>query len=124
MAKRTFREESTGWNRSCIAYLHNDFGGRGRRVECRRLRAGNSFERFDDCVLWSNSFRGSHHGAVFWAANGERLCWRGSACSLLSPHAGRNVSAHATVNSPEVEAAGLQRTTDLFLMKYTDYNCR
>src|SRR5258707_12093723 len=124
MAKRAFREESTGWNRSRAVDRHHDPGGGGRRPERRRLSADYSFERFDNRVLRGNSFRGSHHGAVFWAANGERLCWRGSACSLLSPHAGRNVSAHATVNSPEVEAAGLQRTTDLFLMKYTDYNCR
>ena len=51
-----------------------------------------------DRVLRRNYFRRSHHGAVFWAANRERLCWRGSACSVLSAHVGCNVSACATVN--------------------------
>ena len=66
--------------------------------------AGNSFERFDDRVLRGNSFRRSHHGAVFWAANRERLCWRGSACSLLSAHAGRNLSACAGVSQWDANA--------------------
>src|SRR5436190_3092509 len=92
MAKRTFREKSTGWNRSRAADRHHDPGGRGRRAKRRRLRAGNSFERFDDRVLRGNSFRSSHHVAVFWAANCEGLCWRGGARSLLSADAGRNLS--------------------------------
>ena len=77
--------------------LHHDPRGGGRRAKRRRLRADNSFKRFDDRVVWGNSFCGSHHGAVFWAANRERICWRSSACSLLSAHAGRNLSAGATV---------------------------
>src|SRR5215831_7495875 len=104
MAKRTFREESTGGNRSRTVDLHHDPGGRGRRAECRRLSADHCFERFDNRVLRGNSFRGSHHGAVFWAANRERLCWRGSACSLLSAHAARNLSACAGVSHCDVNA--------------------
>src|SRR6266487_6261474 len=98
MAKRTFREESTGWNRPRAVDLHHDPGGGGGRAKRRRLRADNSFERFDDRIVRGNSIRGSHHGAVFWAANRERLCWRGSACSLLSARTGRNLSACAGVN--------------------------
>ena len=98
MAKRTFREKSTGWNRPRAADLHHDSGGGGRRAECHRLLAGNFFERFDDRIVRGNSFCGSHHGAVFWAANRERLCWRGGAHSLLPAHAGRNLSARAGVN--------------------------
>ena len=76
----------------------------GRRAERRRLRADNSFERFDNRVLRGNSFRGSHHGAIFWAANRERLCWCGSACSLLSAHPGRNLSACAGVSQWDANA--------------------
>src|SRR6266550_996400 len=98
MAKRTLREESAGWNRSRAADLHHDSGGRGRRAERSRLSAGNSFERFDDRVLRGNSFRSSHHGAVFWAANCQRVCRRGGARSLLSAHTSRNLSACAGVS--------------------------
>src|SRR4029077_6258332 len=98
MAKRTFRKESTCGDRSCAADLHHDSRGGGRRVERRRLSADYSFERFDDRVLWGNFFRSSHHGAVFWSANRERICWRGSACSLLSAHADRNLPPRATVS--------------------------
>src|SRR5207249_5381831 len=97
MAKRTFCEETTGWNRSRAADLHHDPGSPRRRAERRRLCAGNSFERFYDRVLRGNYFGRSHHGTVFWAANGERLCRRGSACSLLSAHAGRNLSSRTAV---------------------------
>lgn len=65
MAKGTFREESTCGNRYRTADLHHDPGGRGRRAERRRLSANYCFERFDNRVLRGNSFRGSHHGAVF-----------------------------------------------------------
>src|SRR5215831_14424203 len=98
MVKRTFREESTGWNRSRAADLHNDSGAGGRRAERRRLRAHYPFERFDDRLLRGGSFRRSDHSAVFWAANRERLRWRGSACSLLSAHAGRNISTGTGLN--------------------------
>ena len=37
MAKRTFREEPTGWNRSRAVDRHHDSRGRGRRAERRRL---------------------------------------------------------------------------------------
>src|SRR6516162_2600025 len=98
MAERTFREEPAGWNCSRAADLHYGFGGRGWRAKRRRLRARNSIERFEDRVLWGNSLRRSHHGSIFWAADGERLCWRVSARSILSVHAGRNLSACAGVD--------------------------
>src|SRR5262245_18362750 len=98
MAEGTFREEPTGWNRSSPADLYHDSRSRRRRVERHWLSANYSFERFDDRVLWGNFFRNSHHGAVFWSANRERICWRGSACSLLSAHADRNLPARATVS--------------------------
>ena len=92
MAERTFREEPTGGNCSRAPDLHHDSGNRGRRAERRRVRAGNSVERFDDRVLRGNPFRSSHHGSIFWAADGERLCWSRSPRSLLFGYAGRNVS--------------------------------
>src|SRR6266487_6994197 len=93
MAKRTFREESTGWNRPRAVDLHHDPGGGGRCAKRRGLRAGNSFERFDDRIVRGNSFRGSHHGAVFWAANREGLRWGSRACSVLLADADHNLSA-------------------------------
>src|SRR5215470_15761153 len=93
MAKGTFCEESTSWNRSRAADRHHDFGDRGRRVKRRRLRAGNSLERFDDRVLRGSSIRHGYHGVIFWAASREGICWRGSACSLLSAHTRCNLSA-------------------------------
>ena len=62
--------------------LHHDPGGGGRRAERRRLRAGNSFERFDDRVLRGNSFRGSHHGAVF----GQRIAKDYAGAAVLVPY--------------------------------------
>src|SRR5678815_5185286 len=97
MAKRTFREKPTGRNRSRAADLYHDSRDRGRRVERHRLSADYCFERFHDRVLWGNPFRSSHYGAVFWAANRERVCWRGGACSLLSAYTGRNLSVSAAV---------------------------
>ena len=52
-------------------------------------------------------FRRSRHCAVFWPANRERLCWRGSACSVLSAHAGRNLSACAISDVKRVSAQAL-----------------
>ena len=78
----------------CITILEVAAGA----LSARRLRADNSFERFDNRILRSNSFRGSHHGAVFWAANRERLCWRSSACSLFSAYVGCHLSARTTVS--------------------------
>ena len=98
MAKRTFREESTCWNRPRAVDLHHDPRGGGGRAERRRLRAGNCFEGFDDRIVRGNSFRSSHHGSVFWAANRERICRRGGACSLLSADVDRDLSARTTVN--------------------------
>ena len=83
----------------CITILEIAAGA----LSARRLRADNSFERFDDRVLRGNSFRRSHHGVVFWPANRERVCRRGSACSLLSAHAGRNLSAGATIILTSIE---------------------
>ena len=84
----------------CITILELAAGA----LSARRLRADNSFERFDSRVLRGNSFRGSHHGVVFWAADRQGLCRRGSACSLLSAHTGRNLSAGAGVTQRDANA--------------------
>ena len=69
MAKRTFREESIAGIVPalliCITILEVAAGALSA-VGCV---SGNSFEGFDDRVLRGNPFRGSHHGAFFWAAN-------------------------------------------------------
>ena len=77
--------------------LHHNSRDRGRRAKRCRLRADNSFERFDDRVLRSSSSRRGHHGIIFWAAHCQGVCRRGSAYSLLFAHTARNLSAGAGV---------------------------
>src|SRR5439155_6660956 len=57
--------------------------------------------------LRGNSFRRSNHSVVFWAANGQRVCRRGGARSLLSADAGRNLSTRSGLD--EYDSAILVR---------------
>ena len=82
MAKRTFREESTGWNRPRAVDLHHDPGGRGRRAERRRLRADNFFERFDDRILRRSYFRGAIIALFF----GQRIAKDYAGAAVLVPY--------------------------------------
>src|SRR5262245_6140054 len=111
MAERTFCQEPTRWSRSRAVDLHHDSGARGWRAKRRRLCARNSVERFDDRVLRSNPISRSYHGAVFWTANRERVCGGGSACCLLSTHAGRNLPACTRVT--EQDSAQISQKTPL-----------
>src|ERR1700757_736166 len=120
MAKRTFREESACGNRSRATDLHHNPGGRRRRAERHRLRPGNSFERSVDSVLRSNSFCLSYRSAFFWAAYREGLCWGGSACSLLSSHAGRNLSACSAVILAEARKP-VSKTSPRRLLRRRDW---
>ena len=68
-------------------------GGSRGCAQRGRLCARSSIERFCGRVLWRNRIGRSHHGTIFWTANRERICGRGSAGPLFSAHAGRNLFA-------------------------------
>src|SRR5439155_24765299 len=104
MAKRTFRQESTGGNCSRADDCDHNPRGRCRRVERAWLRACACHARFDCRVLRRRHFGSCDHRVIFRAANRERLCWRRGACSLLSAYAGRNLSARARVTRVRIRA--------------------
>src|SRR5437660_4883158 len=98
MVERTLRQESVGENWACD-------GDRGlyprdcsRGSECDWMRRDNFFAEFDGCILWRGDFRSRDRRAVLRATDDESLRRSGSARSVFSAGAQRDLSAHVGVN--------------------------
>ena len=62
------------------------------------MRRDNFFAKFYGCILWRGDFRRRDRRAFLRATNDERLRRSGSARSVFSAGAQRNLSAHVRVN--------------------------
>ena len=69
MAKRTFREEPTGWNRSRAAERNHNSRTCGGSIERRWLRRSNPFARFNRRILRRGDFRRCDHCAILRPTN-------------------------------------------------------
>src|SRR5882724_10297080 len=98
MVERTLRQESAGGNCACDGDRDHYPRNCSRGSECDWLRRDNFFAEFDGCILWRGDFRRRDRRAVLRATDDERLRRSGSARSVFSAGAQRNLSAHVRVN--------------------------
>src|SRR6266478_9369871 len=98
MVERTLRQESAGGNCACDGDRDHYPRNCSRGFEYGWMRRDNFFAEFDGCILWRGDFRSRDRRAVLRATDDERLRRSGSARSVFSASAQRDLSAHVGVN--------------------------
>src|SRR6266550_1084713 len=98
MVERTLRQESAGGNCACDGDRDHYPRDCSRGSACDWMRRDNFFAEFDGCILWRVDFRSRDRRAVLRATDDERLRRSGSARSVFSAGAQRNLSARVRVN--------------------------
>src|SRR6266576_2115208 len=98
MVERTLRQESAGGNCACDGDRDHYPRDCSRGSEYGWMRRDNFFAGFDDRILWRGDFRSRDRRAVLRATDDERLRRSGSARSVFSASAQRDLSAHIGVN--------------------------
>src|SRR5438132_13894833 len=97
MVERTLRQESASGNCTCDGDRYNYPRDCSRGSECDWMRRDNFFAEFDGCILWRGDFRSRDRRAVLRATDDERLRRSGSARSVFSAGAQRDLYAYVGV---------------------------